>query len=222
TTVPPYNLVSGSFTNYRPMQESGTRRIQRCYMIDGDSVVPTTDEMLAAFAKVPLMSDWINKKLAQRAAGKVEDVNNSAGLVDGSLDTNLGVFRAYLKLYLDASEYIDHNAAVSECFVRTLDQTANGIPLQVYCFTNTSKWIPYEAIQSRLFEHIAIMLAKFRLYTYENASGRDEVINGVLEAGANPDKYFGVPYPFYVNGGNPLNPGAEPAVQTPAPATGRN
>ncbi|MDE6295634.1 MAG: mechanosensitive ion channel family protein [Muribaculaceae bacterium] len=216
TTVPPYNLVSGSFTNYRPMQESGTRRIQRYYMIDADSIVPTTDEMLSAFAKVPLMADWINKKLAQRAAGKVEDVNNSEGLVDGSLDTNLGIFRAYLKMYLDSSEYIDHNASVSECFVRTLDQTANGIPLQIYCFTNTSKWIPYEAIQSRLFEHIAIMLAKFRLYTYENASGRDEVINGVLEAGANPNKYFGIPYPFYVTGGNPENPGAEPA-STSAP-----
>ncbi len=218
TTVPPYNLVSGSFTNYRPMQESGTRRIMRSYMIDCDSVIPTTDALLAEFAKIPLMSDWISKKLAQRAAGKVEDVNNSEGLVDGSIDTNLGVFRAYLKLYLDNNEHIDHNAANSDCFVCTLAQTANGIPLQIYCFTTTSKWLPYEAIQSRLFEHIAIMLAKFRLYTYENASGRDEVINGVLEAGANPDKYFGIPYPFYVSGGNPANPGAEPAVAPSAPS----
>lgn len=207
TTVPPYNLVSGSFTNYRPMQESGTRRIMRNYMIDCDSVVPTDDAMLAEFAKIPLMTEWITKKIEQKQAGKVEDVKNSEGLVDGSIDTNLGVFRAYVKLYLESNPNIDHDKTRSDCFICTLPQTSNGIPLQIYCFTNTSAWIPYEGIQSHVFEHIAIMLAKFRLYTYENASGRDEVINGVLEAGADPGEYFGIPYPFYVSGGDPGNPG---------------
>ncbi|MDE6811171.1 MAG: mechanosensitive ion channel family protein, partial [Muribaculaceae bacterium] len=106
TTLPPYSLVSGSFTNYRPMQESQTRRICRSYMIDADSICPVDDDMLAGYARIPLLGDWINKKIAQRNAGKIENVFNSDGLVDGSIETNLGVFRAYVKLYLDANAHI--------------------------------------------------------------------------------------------------------------------
>ena len=214
TTLPPYSLISGSFTNYRPMQLSGTRRILRCYMIDSDSVLPASSEMLAAYARIPLLSDWISKKIAQKEAGKVEDINNSDGLVDGSIDTNLGVFRAYLKLWLDANPHISHS---DTCFISTLAQTPNGIPLQVYCFTSTSQWLPYEAIQSKVFETIATMLGSFHLYTYENASGRDEVLNGVLEYGANPELFFGVPYPFMQKGGTPDSPARDYPADPRAP-----
>ena len=61
-----------------------------------------------------------------------------------------------------------------------------------------------------LFEHIAISLAHFRLYTFENATGRDELVNGALEAGVKPKDCFGIPYPFYMEGGNPGDPGAWP------------
>lgn len=75
-------------------------------MIDADSVVQTDDAMLAQYAKIPLLADWIKKKIEQRDAGKECNVNNPEGLVDGSLDTNLGIFRAYLKLYLDNHHHI--------------------------------------------------------------------------------------------------------------------
>lgn len=215
TTLPPYSLVSGSFTNYRPMQESHTRRICRSYMIDCDSVLPTDDKMLADYTKIPLLKDWIEKKIAQRAAGKVENVNNSEGLVDGSIETNLGVYRAYLKLYLDAHPHVSHVPS-DDCFISALAQTSVGLPLQVYCFTNTSAWLPYEAIQSSIFEHIAIMMGRFHLYTYENASGRDTIVNGVLEAGRDPNLYFGLPYPFLQQGGTPDAP-AYVAPQPSAP-----
>lgn len=211
TTLPPYSLVSGSFTNYRPMQLSNTRRICRSYMIDCDSVLPCDDKMLNQYASIPLLKDWIAKKRIQKAAGKEENVNNTEGLVDGSIDTNLGVFRAYVKLYLDAHPHISH-APSDQCFISTLAQTSVGIPMQVYCFTNTSQWLPYETIQSTIFEHIAIMMGRFHLYTYENASGRDEIVNGVLEAGADPALFFGLPYPFLQNGGTPDSPA------TPYPA----
>lgn len=224
TTLPPYSLISGSFTNYRPMQDSHTRRICRSYMIDCDSVLPTDDNMLAQYAKIPLLKDWIEKKIAQRASGKVENVNNSEGLVDGSIETNLGVYRAYLKLYLDAHPNVSHNPE-DQCFISALAQTSVGLPLQVYCFTNTSSWLPYETIQSTIFEHIAIMMGRFHLYTYENASGRDTIVNGVLEAGRDPNLYFGLPYPFLQNGGTPeapayvpqqsVNPQTQPATATP-------
>lgn len=213
TTIPPYSLVSGSFTNYRPMQLSNTRRICRSYMIDCDSILPTDDKMLAAYARIPLLKDWIEKKIEQRDAGKVQNVNNPEGLVDGSIETNLGVYRAYLKLYLDAHPHVSH-AEADSCFVSALAQTASGIPIQIYCFTNTSSWLPYEAIQSAIFEHFAIMMGRFNLYTFENASGRDTIVNGVLEAGRDPNLYFGIPYPFLREGGTPDAPAEIPAEMT--------
>lgn len=215
TTVPPYTLVSGSFTNYRSMQISNTRRIDRSYMIDADSVVPTDDGMLAEYARIPLLKDWIEKKIDQRRNGKECNVNNPEGLADGSLDTNLGVFRAYLKLYLDSHHHISHVAS-DTCFVSTLAQTATGIPLQLYCFTNTSAWTQYEAIQSAVFEHVAAMLFRFHLYVFENPTGRDTIIDGYLSPGKNADVLFGLPYPMFANTGSPDNP-AYPMPKSSAP-----
>lgn len=211
TTVPPYSLISSGFTNYRSMQESNTRRVCRSYMIDADSVLPMTQEMLDSIRQVPMMDAYITKKLEQKAAGKVADVNNPDGLVDGSIDTNLGLFRAYLKMWLDSNPNISHD---SDCFVTTLAQTASGIPLQVYCFTSTSKWFPYEGIQGLIFEHIASMLRYFGLYTFENPSGRDSIVEGYLSPGRPIEKVYGVPYPFFKTPGS-----TEPA---PVPPTDEN
>lgn len=210
--LPPYQLISGSFTNYRPMQESNTRRIMRSYQIDADSVVPTTPEWLDAMKRIPFMDSYITRKQAQAAAGKVQDVENSDGLVDGSIETNLGLFRAYLKMWLDANDMIDPE---STCFVTTLAQTAYGIPLQIYCFTATSSWLTYEGIQASVFEHVAIMMARFGLYTYEQASGRDTVIDGYLSAGKSLDKVFGTPYPFFHSPDYPCGPVAPTSASVP-------
>lgn len=214
STVPPYTLITSGFKNYRNMQESNTRRIQRSYMIDADSVIETTPEMLEEFSKIPLMKDWIAAKLAQRQAGKVENINNSQGLADGTIDTNLGLFRAYVTMYLASHPHIDQN---STYFVTTLAQTATGIPLQIYCFTNTSSWIPYEGIQAMIFEHLAVMLYRFKLYTYESASGRDTIIDGYMSAARNPAPLYGMPYPFFNGSGTPTNPGTPPDGIYPPP-----
>ncbi len=193
TSVPPYSLVSGSFTNYRSMQLSNTRRIQRSYVIDYDSILPTTPEMLESLRKVPFMDEYITKKLAQKAAGKVEDVNNSEGLVDGTIDTNLGLFRAYVRMWLDASPYVSHD---DTCFVSTLQQTENGVPLQIYCFTSTSSWLPYEAMMDTIFEHISAMMIPFQLIAYQAASGRDTILEGFVTS-QDPQKIYGMPQPLF-------------------------
>ncbi len=194
TTVAPYSLISGSFTNYRTMQVSNTRRVCRSYMIDADSVLPATPEMLDELRKIPMMNDFITKKLEQKAAGQIADVNNPAGLVNGTIDTNLGLFRAYMKMWLDANPHVSH---VDDCFVSTLAQTPTGIPFQIYCFANTSAWFAYEAIQDSIFEHLAAMLAAFKLYTFEYASGRDTVIDGYLSPGKSINDVYGIPQPFF-------------------------
>ena len=173
TTLPPYSLVSGGFTNYRTMQDSNTRQVQRSYMIDADSVVEATDELLDELSKIPLLTDWIAGKRRQKAAGKVQDVLNDEGLADGSIETNLGIFRAYLNLYLKNSPevYVNPDDGYSYMFVTTLPQTPAGIPLQLYFFTSTSKWVAYEGIMASVFEHIAVMMGKFKLYTFEYPTG---------------------------------------------------
>lgn len=195
TTVPPYSLVSGGFTNMSPMWQSGTRRVERSYLIDSDSVVQSNDAMLDELAKIPILSQWIEKKRAQKAAGKVEDVFNSEGLVDGSIETNLGIFRAYLTLYLQQHPHVDtqNSDGLSMIFVTTLPQTSAGIPLQLYFFTTSSKWGPYESISAQIFEHIAIMLKTFRLYTFEYPTGRDAIIEGYVGAGKPESSVFGLP-----------------------------
>ena len=220
TTLPPYSLVSQGFTNYRSMSLSNTRRIQRSYMIDADSVVECDDVMLEKFSKLPLMGDWISKKIEQKKAGKEVDAGNPDGLANGSIDTNLGCFRAYLKMWLEQNVHISKQDDSDTLFVRTLPQTSNGIPLEIYCFTNTSDWVTYEAIQSKVFEHVAVMLYKFNLYTYENPSGRDTIIDGYICPGKTPAPVFGMPYPFFYNSGTPERPAVEPSVSSssqPAP-----
>lgn len=207
TTVAPYSLISNGFTNYRNMQQSNTRRIQRSYLIDADSVVETTPEMLQEFRSIPLMAEWIDAKIRQRDAGNVQDVNNNEGLADGTIDTNLGMFRAYMKMWLMQNPDISHT---SDLFVTTLAQTPSGIPLQIYCFTATSSWIPFEGIMAGVFEHIAAMLHKFHLYVFENVTGRDTLIDGYLSPGKNPEYLMGIPYPFFLNSGTPMTPGIPP------------
>ena len=216
TTLPPYSLISGGFTNYRSMQQSNTRRICRSYMIDADRIIPATDKMLDNIRKVPFMNEYITRKLAQKAAGKVADVDNPEGLVDGTIDTNLGLFRAYMKMWLDANPHVAHD---SDCFVSTLAQTPTGVPFQVYCFTSTSKWFPYEAIQDTIFEHLAAMLRFFQLYTFENPSGRDTIVDGFLSPGGDIDDVFGVPYPFFQDPQAPDSPASTRVGAKKAPHT---
>ncbi|MDE6650137.1 MAG: mechanosensitive ion channel family protein [Muribaculaceae bacterium] len=197
SSVPPYNLITGSFTTYRPMQESNTRRIARTYLIDSESVVEATPELLAKISEIPLMKDWIAKKQAQKAAGKEYCVSNPEGLADGTIDTNLGMFRAYMKMWLQNNPNISQ---VDDLFVNTLQQTAHGIPFQVYCFTSTSQWIPYEGIQSAVFEHLAVMLTKFNLFVYENESSRATILEGVMSRQLpEGESVFGLPTPMIID-----------------------
>ena len=219
TTVPPYSLVSGGFTNMRSMQDSNTRRVERSYLIDADSIVSTDDAMLDEFAKIPLLADWIAKKREQKAEGKVQDVFNSDGLVDGSLETNLGVFRAYLALYLKQHPNIyQESDGIAAQFVTTLPQTSAGIPLQLYFFTSTSKWVQYEAISASIFEHIAVMLYRFRLYTFEYPTGRDTMLEGYVSPQTEKRTILGIPegmLPQDAPTGDIPGSQAPPVVQNP-------
>ena len=57
--------------------------------------------------------------------------------------------------------------------VRQLSPTADGLPLEIYCFTNSTAWVAYEGIQSDIFDHLLAILPEFGLRVFQHPSGAD-------------------------------------------------
>lgn len=164
-TVPPYTLISTSFQNYRGMAQSGARRIMKNFTIDVTTVRSLTEnEAQAMAAPYPRLKDFVAKLLAQGRTAQ-----NDGGLtpINGSLETNLGLFRAYVSLYVYYNPGI---TTEQQLLIRVLDPTNAGLPLQVYCFTNTTDWDKYEAIQSDIIEHVTVMAPRFGLAIYTSGA----------------------------------------------------
>ena len=84
--------------------------------------------------------------------------------------TNLGTFRAYVQAYIAA--HPDIHPEMTQ-MVRTQEPTSEGVPLEVYCFTATTAWVKYEAIQGDVFDHLMAILPAFGLRVYQSPSGHD-------------------------------------------------
>lgn len=180
-TVPPYSLVSGSFINWRGMSDSGGRRIMREYALKLDYIKPCTPEFLEKMKAFDAdLARYIEAKQRQAAAGKTVNTDNPAGLVNGTIDTNAGLFRAYMTLYLQRHPSISKDMLL---MVRTLAPTANGLPVQIYCFSSNTDWPSYESIQAEIMEHFVSVLPAFDLYPFQNADARDSIVSGLIESG---------------------------------------
>ncbi|MHC4439341.1 MAG: mechanosensitive ion channel family protein, partial [Planctomycetota bacterium] len=57
--------------------------------------------------------------------------------------------------------------------VRHLEPTPNGLPIQIYVFSNDQVWANYEAIQADIFDHILAVIPKFELRVFQNPTGSD-------------------------------------------------
>jgi miniconductance mechanosensitive channel len=149
TTIPPYALVSDSFQNWRGMQESGGRRIKRSVYIDMRSIEFCTETQMKAF----------------EAKGWLEGIDR----VDG-FSVNLHVFRNYLEQYLRRHPRVNQNMII---MVRQLQPTAQGLPLELYFFSDDTTWVPYEQLQAEVFEHVFAMLPTFGLRVFQSPMGID-------------------------------------------------
>ena len=190
-TLPPYSLVSGEVQNWRGMTEAGGRRIMRSFTIDLSTVKFCTPEFLKKMKEIDILRDFIEKKEVQQQRGIVENTQNSEGLVNGTIETNLGLFRAYMTLYLQHHKFIGGQMIL---MVRALDPNDNGLPLQLYCFSTNTDWVSYESIQSEIFEHYAAIMPRFGLYPFQNPSSRDYINAALLTAGHHPDELWGIPF----------------------------
>jgi miniconductance mechanosensitive channel len=170
STIPAYAFVSDSFKNWRGMSESGGRRIKRSVHISLSSVKFCNQEMLEQFKKFQLLEDYISSRSDEVSKYNEDQKVDKTYPLNGRHLTNLGIFRVYAERYLQANTNIRTDMT---CMVRQQAPSEVGIPLEVYCFTNTIEWIPYENIQSDIFDHLIATASLFDLEIFQSPSGSD-------------------------------------------------
>ena len=145
STVPPYTLVNNSFQNWRGMQESGGRRVNKNIYLDMTTLKFCTPEDLDAIRKnVPLMVDY------QPAEGEVP--------------TNSQLSRIYIERYLRSLPVVNLDM---DLIISQKEPTTYGVPIQVYFFSRNKVWREYERIQSDIFDHLLAIVGKFDLKLYQ-------------------------------------------------------
>lgn len=170
TTVPTYALISDSFKNWRGMSESGGRRLKRSLLIDSSSVHFLQEADLERLRRGQLLAPYLDEKVKEVTQYNQKQQLDLSSLVNGRRLTNIGTFRAYLDTLLKQHPYIHQQMTI---MVRQLEQTPNGIPMEIYAFTNTTKWVEYEAIQGDIFDHIFAVLPEFGLRAHQAPTGYD-------------------------------------------------
>lgn len=170
TVIPTHKLLDESFKNWRGMTESGGRRIKRSINIDMTSIEFCTEETLSRFRKMTLIKDYIEKRQSEiDSYNKRHDIDSSER-INGRWMTNVGVFRAYLEQYLNNDPKIHNDLTF---LIRQLAPGENGLPIEIYVFSNDTDWINYESIQADIFDHIIAALPRFNLRIYQQPSGYD-------------------------------------------------
>ena len=145
STVPPYTLVNNSFQNWRGMQESGGRRVNKNIYLDMTTLKFCTPDMLDVIRMdVPLMADY------QPAEGEVP--------------TNAQLYRIYIERYLRSLPVVNQDL---DLIISQKEPTTYGVPVQVYFFSRNKVWKEYERIQSDIFDHLLVMVGKFDLKLYQ-------------------------------------------------------
>jgi miniconductance mechanosensitive channel len=177
TTIPTYSLVSDSFVNWRGMSESGGRRIKRHINIDMESVRFCNEEMLKRFSRYQLVGNYISEKEDNiRKYNELNEIDTSE-LINGRRQTNLGVFRAYLKAYLLKHPLVHKELTI---LVRHLQPTERGLPMELYFFSSRQAWAEYEDLQSDVFDHVLAVIPFFELRVFQEPSGNN--INDAAKA----------------------------------------
>lgn len=170
TTIPAYGLISDSFKNWRGMNESGGRRIKRSVTLDMTSIRFCDDEMLARFNRMQLLQRYIEGKREELARHNKEFGADERSLVNGRHLTNIGTFRAYIIAYLRSHPKIHQQMTF---LVRQMPPGPDGLPIEIYVFSNDQDWVRYEGIQADIFDHILAVAPEFDLRVFQHPTGWD-------------------------------------------------
>ena len=172
STIPTHRFITESFKNWRGMSESGGRRIKRSLRIDMGSVRFLSDEEIGELSRRELLRDYMRER-------RVEiDRYNAAKVASGDPSvvpeirrlTNLGTFRAYVQRYLETHPQTHKEMTL---LVRQLEPGPQGVPIEMYCFSNDTAWANYEGFQADVFDHLISILPEFGLRAFQAPTGKD-------------------------------------------------
>ncbi|MDA7845546.1 mechanosensitive ion channel family protein [Euryarchaeota archaeon] len=169
STIPTYAFISDSFKNWRGMTDSKGRRIKRSLNIDMTSIKFCTDEEITQYKGVEMLKDYIEARQNEITTYNEANGHDKSALVNGRNLTNIGLFREYAHQYLSANEHLRADLTL---MVRQLEPTENGLPIEVYCFSNNIQWVEYERIQADIFDHLLSSLPNFNLEIFQNPTGK--------------------------------------------------
>ncbi len=167
-TVPNYSLITDSFVNYRGMQDSGGRRIKRKIYVDMNSIRLCSKEELDQYKEIDGLNEYISNKESEVMAANPDIIEEEK--ISKMNITNVQILRAY------AQNYIKNNPKLRKdmtLMVRPQEAEGNGLPIEVYAFTDTTVWVDYEGVQAEVFDHIYYAMSEFDLKPYQRPSGHD-------------------------------------------------
>lgn len=170
TTVPTYALIGDSFKNWRAMFEGGGRRIKRAIRVKISSIRHLTDAELDDLRRIQLLAPYIDERRAEIARYNAAHNVDRTMPVNGRNITNVGLYRKYIELYLANHPGI-HPDMIR--MVRQLPPDAQGLPLELYCFTRDTRWIVFESVMADVFDHLLAINQYFRLEVFESPAADD-------------------------------------------------
>lgn len=155
--IPPYTLVTTVFKNWRGMQESEGRRVDKQIFVDLNTLEVCTKEMMVDLCKaVPAMSHILSEAPWM---GAIKDDSPKE-----QLPTNIQLYRMYIEHYLRNNP--DVNCSL-DIIITQKEATAYGLPIEVYFFTREKRWDMYERKQSDIFDHLMSMAQDFGIRLYQ-------------------------------------------------------
>lgn len=170
STIPTHKFISESFQNWRGMSESGGRRIKRAIHLDMSSIHFLTDEEVARLSRLEFLHDYLQAKRTDLEVANAREVEGDDVIPDQRRLTNVGTFRAYVLHYLRDHPMIHQDMTL---LVRQLQPGPQGLPLEIYCFSNDTDWGNYEDLQADIFDHLIASLPEFGLQTFQEPTGSD-------------------------------------------------
>ncbi|BBR57866.1 MULTISPECIES: mechanosensitive ion channel family protein [Enterobacteriaceae] len=169
TTIPTWSLVSDSFKNWSGMSASGGRRIKRSINVDTTSVHFLDEQEQQRLIQARLLKPYMDSRHEEISLWNQEHGGDGSVLNLRKM-TNIGTFRAYLNEYLRNHPRIRKDMTL---MVRQLAPDNNGLPIEIYAFTNTVVWAEYESIQADIFDHIFAVVEEFGLRIHQSPTGND-------------------------------------------------
>lgn len=141
-TISPKTLITESFQNWKGMQESDGRRVQRSVCYDVHSV--------------KIIDDDLRRRLVEKGYFKEKELVGQ--------QVNLTLFRRYMERAIAARDDVNEQMTY---FVSENEAGENGIPVEFYFFLKFKKWEDYEHHMSDIMDIIYAISSDFGLSVHQ-------------------------------------------------------